>query len=69
MLFVTGTFVIFLLFYSGPVVFVPETKIGFFPPINAAKPVKELLDGGMEREKVKTEFNKPTFNPSELACD
>nr|XP_026692602.1 WD repeat-containing protein 97-like isoform X1 [Ciona intestinalis] len=36
---------------ATPKVWEPETKIGFFPPIKAAKPVKHILDGGVEKDK------------------
>ena len=41
-----------LKFFSAPEVFIEEKKIGFFPPIKAAKPMKNLLEGGLEKDKV-----------------
>ena len=37
-----------------------ETKIGFFPPIKSAKPLKDLLEEGIEKEKVEYDVKLET---------
>ncbi|CAK8684815.1 unnamed protein product [Clavelina lepadiformis] len=48
--------------HPTPEVWQDEMKIGFFPPIKEAKPVKDILDGGVEKEKHWTESG-PNYDP------
>jgi len=39
--------------FLAPKLWEPERKIGFFPPIDTAKPIKDILESGLEKGKVK----------------